>query len=104
MISIFSIIDKVFRNLLKRFFKKLYKIEKRLWLKVGCFFCENSISVWNEKNAYHTIPIYGNCMISNFFIIDKVFRNLLKRFVEKLYMCQKRFWLNVSFFLSENNI
>ena len=58
MISIFFIIDKVFRNLLKRFFKKLYKIEKRLWLKVGCFFCENSISVWNEKNAYHTLSLW----------------------------------------------
>ena len=67
------------------------------------FFSENSISVWNEKNAYHTIPIYENCMISNFFIIDKVYRNLLKRFVKKLYMCQKRFLLNVSFFFIENS-
>ena len=37
-------------------------------------------------------------MISNFFIIDKVYRNLLKRFVKKLYMCQKRFFAQCKFF------
>ena len=42
-------------------------IEKRFFAQCKSFFIENSISVCNEKNAYHTIPIYENCMISIFF-------------------------------------
>ena len=40
--------------------------EKRFFAQFRSFFIENRISVWNEKNGYHTIPIYENCMIRSF--------------------------------------
>ena len=63
------------------FFKKLYMSHKRFLVNVS-FFSSKTTFQFEMKNAYHTNPVYENCMIRVFSIkkIKKMLKTIFKNF------------------------